>query len=426
MKQREKISTFYKDEFLRVYEIITDDTITDKVHEIEKIGKISKLEKSLKNPFYKNIDNEVKVVRDWYELNFGKNKVKKPQLNQYSPETVSRKLFELVYLNELIENGLLNENTYYPIFKRIAPGLVGRIPLYKYLFNTPNIEMFKTEQVKKAEANIDIIENEIKKFHEGELLKNLKYRRSFEEFFEKNNYLENYKYAEYMLKTYINAKGIYRDPAFIRFANISQERLDDCAKIVQFLNPVLYGEYMDKRKANNEKNLNSVNYQFIGISNEIRKYLSNGKDMPIDEFLSKAPFIHFAYNSENSTFVYIDKFDLFCNEPTVKNVIKDYLRRNGLAVLTYVNIYNYMKSLIRFDGVDLTEDDKKNIIQIIKVSDFCPTVKVINHVIRKYLNNEYNMDDYNKEKKEINPIEEVIKQNPYTYSLKKVVIKNTN
>lgn len=421
MYKREKISTFYKDEFLRVYEIIVDDSIEDKLAEILKVGPLIKLERSLRNPYisYKEIDNEIKTVKDWYEnYKNEKKKPKKPQLNQFSPETVSRKLFELVYLNELIENSALNENTYYPIFKIIAPSLVARDPQYKYLFNTPNLEMFNTEQVKKAQANVDLIEQEIKKFHHGDILKNLKYRRSIEEFLENNNYLDNYRYAEYILNVFINTNAIYRDSKFVKCANIDLDRLDECARIVKFLNPVLYEQYMEKRKYNDAKNLNAVNHQFIKLANKIREYRKNGSDMPVYEFLTNAPLIHYTYTTKDFYYNYNDKFTNFCNEPTVKQVIKDYLFRNKIGYLYYVNIYSYMKSLTTIDGMELTDEDKENIIYIMKKFDICPIVRMINLVIHRYLNNEYNMSEL-QYKKDYNPIEEVINQNPYTYTLSK-------
>ena len=413
--KRKVLSTFYKDEMVDIHKILIDEAIEDKVEKISELGNLKKLVKSLSDGYYTGIDDELSTIREWFnELNKDGRSLNKDgrslnknilKGNQYSDKQLDKSLYNLIYLNKLYENGLLNENTYYPIFKTINPSKINCIPSFDHLLNSKKIDL-QNEEVKKAISNISKIEKEIQKYYNEINLKNLKYRRSIEEFLENNNYLENYQCAEYLVSTYTNNLQVYRVSDFAKYASIDTDRFEQCVAIVSFLNPKLYNEYLVKKENDSKKNLLACYYTFVNLANDITTYQKNGQDMPVLEFLFKAPFVKYVID-------YDKKMRDFIDNPGISNIIQDYLNRNNLKVIYKVSIDKILEGLISKNDYVFTDEDRNRIKQIFGLLDLPNTPIAINIVIGNYVNGVYNLDNLKKEKNEA--LEKKLIKNPYTF-----------
>ena len=405
-----KLEVFYQYELINIYKIIENNSIKDKIHEIEKIGSLKKLDKSLSKGFYRGIDKELDTIKNWWNAN---NKALNHNIekgNQYSKKQLEKKLIDLVYLYRLYKNGILNENTYYPVFKKIQISKINTAPKFRHLLKSKNID---NEECIEALSNVEVIEHEIEKFHVGLSLKNLRYRREIEETLEKNNFLENYKYAEYLINAYISFKSCYRISDFLLYANIDRERFDDCVRIIEFLNPVLHEQYIEKREIDNKKNILACNAEFKIIAGKIKEYTKLGKEMPPFEFISLAPFLHYYENQQFNRVSYITKVKKIIDDDDILNTICSYLYRNKLDIITYLNPKNKLDDLVSFGTHEITDEDRANIVLIIKRLNLPSTGIVLRTVVTKYFNNEYNLDEISEKRK--NNIEEHLEKNPYVY-----------
>ena len=419
MANKGKYSLFYKNEILNIYKIIINDNIEDKDAEILKLGTIKKLRVSLETGMYTGIEEELRVVKEWFYKNLGVDKrinKNKEKGNQYSEKNILRKLSDLVYLNRLYTNELLNINTYYPIFKKISKSKIDSAPSFKHLLVSKYIT-FDDPEIKEAFQNIDEIEKTISQFHKGISFENLKYRRSIEEFLEKNNYLENYKYAEYILKTYIDDESCYKISEIIAGFDISIDHFKECLKIIKFLNPVLYEQYIEKKKRDSEKNIVACNYAFINLANSIRESRKNGQEFDKYEFIRKAPFLKYSSLSHDIHYDYAGKLRDFIHEPGVLKTLSDYVYRTGLNHIVLTNVKNYLNNFRAINGHILTPEEKQDIYKIIKDLNIAPFAFAINEVIRKYLNNEYDMESIELSKRMADKSGTL--KNPYTYTIRK-------
>ena len=415
---------FYRNQMIDIYNIIIDDSIIDKEEAINRLGGIDKLAYSLKTGFYTEIDEELRCIKEWFDKNYPVDNNKKVNKNinkgnQYSDKQVSHKLNDLIYLNRLFMNGLLNENTYYPLFKNMGSSRLAEAPEFKYLLKS-NIIDFENPEIKSAFENVDKIEEAVKKFHTGIPFKNLKYRRTIENVLENNNYLDNYKYAEYVLNTYINSTTCYRVRELIDGKRMTLEMFSDCLDIVKFLNPILYNQYLEKKASDASKNLVACNYAFINLAEKIRECNRNNEELDVLEFISNAPFLRFTQSKKSYDYDYGQKVYAFIKEPGLADTIGRYVYRNGINNIKVTNAREYINRLCSINGHELTEEEKKDIYKIMKVLDIIPSGYTINEVAKRYINNLYNMSEINDMGvSQIKPIQLELKNNPYEYKKSK-------
>lgn len=121
--------------------------------------------------------------------------------------------------------------------------------------------------------------------------------------------------------------------------------------------------------------------------------------MPKMEFILKAPFLNFNEDSKYCNKRYIDKACGFIQDQNVLNIISDYLYRNNLSIINYVDYKKELKSITMVNNYVFTDDDRKNICSILKILNLPSTNYVLNNVIKDYLNGKYNVSNMEEEEK---------------------------
>lgn len=352
--KRKKLDVLYKDELQKIVEIIRDDSIIDKNERIAEIADEKKIAKSLKKGMYLDFDSELGAIKEYYgDFKNG----------QFSEKNMKKRLYELVYLNTLYENDVLNEKTYYPIFKKLTTRYEDN-NYYSYLKKSKNLDL-ADEEIQRALKNVEEIDKNISQFHEGQTLKNLKYRKTIEKFLEEDNYLENYNYSEVVVNNYINYDKSYLKYKFLNKSGINSDTFDSCVKIIKFLNPELYEKYEEK-KEQNEKKLPVVikssfsNLAYAIVNGEFR----DGSEFNLLEFYKKIPLKNsgvgginqylnknFGFDSleYNSIMKYIHKNNVYFtwqNEQQAKKNNGENHVVNGININNQLihSVYNYMKN----------------------------------------------------------------------------------
>lgn len=317
----------------------------------------------------------------------------------YSKDNVRVKVDTLLKLNELYKEGNLNINTFYPYFS-IPNLLFGLENDYAYLKKSKTVNQ-EDPLVIDLYNNLPELSKMIRELTTGVGLENIKYRKSIEDILTKNCYLENYQYAEFVVKAYINDAISYNKAKFLEKYGIDEDTLNYCVSLIQFINPVLYREYLNRFTANNMQKKESDYHAFYSLARRIE----NG-DVSLIEFFKTAPF------KDNGP-LYIDKIKSFLKYGYALNTISNYLYANCVPRFRYIVKEQEIKVTRTIDGRVLTPEDNSNIFKVMDVYDL-PYVKVLyNQVTEEYMKGNYDMAEID-EKYQILQNEETV-EIPYQF-----------
>ncbi len=268
----------------------------------------------------------------------------------------------------------------------------------------------RLDSAREALNDFDFISNTINSFSDTQV-KNIRYRMEIESILEENNYLENYLYAEYVIKAFLaDDKSCFKN-RFIKSLGINQETFEYCEKLVHFLNPVLYKEYQECVSENNKKRAYEMDMTIKDLAKGINTgYLEDGTEFNILEFYKRVPFKRY-----EGKFVYtLNDFIKrnIGNENGVYSTINGYLKENNITRMTSVSEEKLNESSITYKGVKLTPEIIHNVFRYMKVNRLPEVKAVYRIVLSMYFNNEIDFSLLDEQEKQM---ESRIKyKNPYS------------
>lgn len=217
--------------------------------------------------------------------------------------------------------------------------------------------------------------------------KNKYYEEAIESVLKETNYLENYQYAEYIIKTYINDERSYQKNRFFRVTRITNNIFKSCEDAVRFLNPVLYQEYLYSIAKNEEKKKSHSTNNLKRIAEHIKSSRLNPEDKyDILDFYRFIPFREAAGNFVSE----LKKFMLTTPEidDEIYEIITSYLKENGITKIIFTT-ENYMlrnKSVMMMPEV--SEEVIHNLFRYMSASGLPKIEHVFMILLDRYLNNE--------------------------------------
>lgn len=186
-----------------------------------------------------------------------------------------------------------------------------------------------------------------------------------------NKYLENYLFAEYVIKTFINDDRNYQSGCFFRAMKISRKIFNYCVEIINFLNPSLYQEYLDAVALISEKKTQHMIKNINLIAEAIKTgYLNDGSKFDILDFYRFISFIESGLGFVSD----LKRFMRECDEidDGVYEIITNYMRDNKITGIMFANglprvdgvfrivLKRYLEGSINFDNLDKMEDKSRN------------------------------------------------------------------
>lgn len=322
----------------------------------------------------------------------------------YTALSVERKVKALLEINKLYNEGNLNFNTFAPFYD--TPNLVlGLEQDYVYLKNRKIVDLNDPEVINMME-NLPEICKMIREYTTGINLENLKYRKSVEDILEKNCYLENYMYAFFVVKAYITDAKSYKTVEFLRKYNLDDETFEYCVSLIQFINPVLYKEYLNRYHANTNERKEAIFHEFYNLAKRIEECKKNGEELSIFEFFRMTPF-------KESGPIYIDKLRSFLGRGYTLNTIAGYVYEHKIPRFNYMRKDQEISITRIIDGHRLTPHDNENIIKIMDVYGIPYIKKLYNLVTDEYIAGKYDMDEISKKHEMLENKETV--EIPYQY-----------
>ena len=234
------------------------------------------------------------------------------------------------------------------------------------------------------------------------IVDHIKYENQINELLEQKKYCENYLYAEFLIKTYIDDKDSYKKHNFLSRCGISEDTFDYCVKLIKFLNPVLYQEYSEKVKKNIEIRYAANCETLRSIHNGIKTgQLKDGTPFDKIEFCRLVPF----KNSGRELYKYLIDFmgNAFGGKDPIKYDILRYMSSNGLRNLhpAYENDYN--NSIVSINGVQITPEMNKEIFRYMTAYGLPKYSIIYSTLIKMYIKGELdlsNLDEVEQKSKE--------------------------
>lgn len=281
--------------------------------------------------------------------------------------------------------------------------------LIKFGTNDPRLD-----SAREALNDFDFISNTINSFSDIQI-KNVRYRREVENILKENNYLDNYLYAEYVIKTYLTDDKSYLKNNFLENLGINYEIFQYCEELIQFLNPVLYKQYQECVSENNKKRACAIGMTIRDLARGINTgYLDDGTEFDILEFYKRVPFkkyeAKFVCTLKNFIWQNIG------NENGIYSTINNYLYQNNIAKMIPASETELIKTSISYKGVELTPEIIHNVFRYMKVNGLPKVMRVYRIVLSKYVNNELDFSLLDEQEQQMKS--KIKYKNPYTLVLK--------
>lgn len=293
-------------------------------------------------------------------------------------EEIALRLEKINLVFEIINS---NDNDYTKVEKLL--------PLFKSaeefrksyaLFNKYGKNDGRLSSARKALDNFDLLYAKFKEYDDKGITGNVRYLLSIE------NYLQNYEYAKFVIKYYVESSESYKEYEFLSDLGLDKDTFDFCISVVEELDVDLYKQFLKKKELNNKircvKNAETVNDLANGINTGV---LSDGTQFDLLEFIKRVPF----KKSNNFTFTLIDFMKR--NNPDDMETIMEYIYGNGLHKPTIFEPLNFkkiytVKTII--NGVEITNVDNDIIIDYLRVNNILLINKTYLLARTKYLNGE--------------------------------------
>jgi len=284
--------------------------------------------------------------------------------------------------------------------------------LIKFGANDPRLD-----SVREALNDFDFISNTINSFSDIQI-KNVRYRTEVENILKENNYLDNYLYAEYVIKTYLTDDKSYLKNNFLGNLGINYEIFQYCEELIQFLNPVLYKQYQECVSENNKKRAWAIGMTIRNLARGINTgYLDDGTEFDILEFYKRVPFKEY----EAKFVCTLEDFILrnIGNENGIYSTINNYLYQNNITKMIPASETKLSETSISYNGVELTPEIIHNVFRYMKVNGLPEVIGVYRIVLSKYVNNEIDFSLLDEQEQQMESKTKYgIYKNPYTLVLK--------
>ena len=214
-----------------------------------------------------------------------------------------------------------------------------------------------------ARSALNEFELLLAKFRELEqkgIIQNIKYLISIKD------YLENYKYAKFVITSFISSPNSYKESEFLEELGINKDIFVYCTKLIQELDIDLYSKYLEKQEANNKmryiKNIETISDLAKGIKTGV---LSDGTPFDLLEFIKRVPF-KYAY--------FVNAIDDFMkrNNPQEYEVVMSYIYNNKLystSAFLPLNLKNIYETRTIIDGTLITKEVNNIIIEYLKLKE---------------------------------------------------------
>lgn len=281
--------------------------------------------------------------------------------------------------------------------------------LIKFGTNDPRLE-----SAREALNDFDFISNTINSFSDIQI-KNVRYRREIENILKENNYLDNYLYAEYVIKTYLTDDKSYLKNNFLGNLGINYEIFQYCEELIQFLNPVLHKQYQECVSENNKKRAWAIGMTIRNLVRGINTgYLDDGTEFDILEFYKRVPFKEY-----EAKFVCTLKDFIWRNignENGIYSTINNYLYQNNITKMIPASETELIETSISYKGVELTPKIIHNVFRYMKVNELPEVMGVYRIVLSKYINNELDFSLLDEQEQQMKS--KIKYKNPYTLVLK--------
>ncbi|MCX4366057.1 MAG: hypothetical protein OSJ70_09855 [Bacilli bacterium] len=249
--------------------------------------------------------------------------------------------------------------------------------------------------------------------------KNTQYREEIEKLLEEREYLENYLYAEFIIKTYIDDDRNYQKGRFYRVTKTNKNIFNYCVEVVKFLNPRLYQEYL---KAVAESNIKKTKNMVTNLNNIVEGiktgYLPDGSEFNILEFYRFVPLRESGFNFSKTLKDFMRQSDDITDE--VYDCISEYMEKNDIRVIVFVT-ETYVKNNREKYSTDprFTSKMIHNVFRYMFASGLPNIDHIFRILLEKYMNRELDFNRLGKmEDKSQKSKERKRYHNPYTLELK--------
>ena len=224
--------------------------------------------------------------------------------------------------------------------------------------------------------------------------------KTMEKLLAEKKYLENYLYAEYVIKKYIEVADSYRTGDFAKRCGLTVSELEYCIELVKVLNPILYKEYLEKGSKNADIRFVANKATFENLYTGITTgYLNDGTPFNSLEFLKRIPFKQPGKDFFNTVVSFLNR--AFNNRPDIVNTIIKYMYSIHAKVLRYVSEEYANKMTVSINGVTSTPDINKIIFDSMNAYEL-PRISIIySELFGKYTRGELDPVDIKERQEEI-------------------------
>lgn len=352
-----------------------------------------------------------------------------------SDEQIAEKLSNLLSIISIIDSESKDYEKAYQICKiyknaeafRKAYGLI-----LKFGKNDPMFNQYLEK--------IPQIYSQLLEYEKRDIIANVNYVINVE------HYINNYKYAEFVIESFIASDHSYQMANFLEELGIDEEIFDYCLKTADELDQNLLDRYKQKKEEDKKNRYLANIYTFKNLANGIRTgFLFDGTPFDELEFWKRVPFKYShgiktefdEYSKINpNIFFRADNFfgqiENFTQAtiPAESKTILGYMKSNGIYGYRYLSAEQFKKlysgqpivvkstagiqvriekpeealSKILYTSSDslpscesFGSEDADNVIKYMRINKLPSLTRVFTIVQQKYLNGEINMTEVNEQ-----------------------------
>ena len=198
----------------------------------------------------------------------------------------------------------------------------------------------------------------------------------------KESYNQNYQYAEFVITSYIESDK-YKKDEILSSLGIDENIFDFCVSTIEETDVDLYRKFLDKKELNNKIRFIKNKVQLSSLINDM-KLVEDGK-YDVVQFLTRVPFKD-SKNFISTLFDFVSR--VF---PEDFSMIKNYIYDNRLhasANFKPVDVMDVYNTKTTVNGVEVSDFDKANIFNYIKVNNIPLIIKTYSIILFRYMSGE--------------------------------------
>ena len=298
----------------------------------------------------------------------------------------------LEVIHNVVKSDLSDYEKAYYIF-RIYPTYQHFDDKYRILFKRKlEDEKFELDKYSDAINDFDYIKSEVLRLSKiPNISENVKYRENIEIVLERENYLDNYQYAEYLINLYNEYKFNHLKKDFLKKLGISEETFNYCVELIKFLNPLLYEEYAEEKDKANKRRSTNIASTLANLAYGIKNgHLPNGTTFDILVFYKKVPFKNFGkgFSEKLKEYMFRSGFD-----KDIAYTIFNYLKENKIYGVKFVNEKMYLDKIVTLRGVRITNDMVMDAFKYMKINGLPSISAVYNEVMNRIIDGKITSED---------------------------------